>query len=73
MNQYGQRIREIRERRGISQVLLAEMLGVDPSHICRVERGKGDLSLRLLQETAKALDATVSDLLDNTPAKASGE
>jgi len=72
MNQYGQRIKLIRDKRGMSQIQLAEMLGVDPSHICRIEKGKGTCSISLLQKLATALGVSVADLLDETPAEAVG-
>ncbi|WP_449240559.1 helix-turn-helix domain-containing protein [Desulfoscipio gibsoniae] len=64
MNKYGQRIKLIRKKRGISQVKLAEILGVDPSHICRIEKGKGTCSILLLQRIATALGVKVSELLE---------
>lgn len=33
MNQYGQRIKLIRDERGMPQIQFAEILGVDTSHI----------------------------------------
>ena len=56
----------------MSQIQLAEMLGVDPSHICRIEKGKGTCSISLLQKLATALGVSVADLLDETPAEAVG-
>ena len=73
MNQYGQRIKLIRDERGMSQIQLAEILGVDPSHICRIEKGKGTCSISLIQKLATVLGVTVASLLDETTAKASGE
>lgn len=64
MNQYGQRIKLIRDERGMSQIQLAEILGVDPSHICRIEKGKGTCSISLLQKLAAALGVKISDLLE---------
>lgn len=73
MNQYGQRIKEFREKMGLSQVQFAGMLGVDPSHICRIEKGKGTCSISLLQKAAVVLGVPVAVLLDEPMAKASGE
>ena len=73
MNQYGQCIKLNRKKRKMSQVQLADMLGVDPSHICRIEKGKGRCSILLLQKIAAALGISAAALLDETSNKAAGE
>lgn len=39
----GQALKKARERKGLTQKQLAEMLYVDPSLVCRWEKGKGEL------------------------------
>lgn len=35
----GERVKELREQRGMTQKLLAEKIGVTPAVICQIERG----------------------------------
>lgn len=36
----GGRIREIRKRKKLTQEKLAEMIGIEPNNLCRIENGK---------------------------------
>lgn len=55
----GERIRQLRTERGISQVELAEMAGLIQPHIVRIEQGRYSVGLDTLQAIAKALGCTV--------------
>ena len=55
----GERIRQLRAERGISQVELAEMTGLIQPHIVRIEQGRYSVGLDTLQAIAKALGCTV--------------
>ena len=55
----GERIRQLRTERGISQVELAEMTGLIQPHIVRIEQGRYSVGLDTLQAIAKALGCTV--------------
>ena len=44
----GMRIKELRKVRGLSQEELAEMIGIDPKHLCRIEVGNSYPSLDTL-------------------------
>ena len=50
------RIRDARLRHGLSQVELAQKLGVTQGTISRAERGNGDIRLGTLLELTRALD-----------------
>jgi len=50
------RIRDARLGRGLSQVELAQKLGVTQGTISRAERGQGDIRLGTLLELTRALD-----------------
>lgn len=52
---FGRRIRNLREKAGISQRKLAESAKVDPSIISRIESGKGNPTLSTMQQLASAL------------------
>ena len=61
----GQRIARIRsDRIGLSARQLALRMGVSAAYMWRVEDGRQNLSLRNLARIAKALNVTLSDLVD---------
>lgn len=59
----GERIRSIRESKGITQNTLAESVHVTSSYISRIEHGSSLPSLDLIQSIAGALDTPVQDIL----------
>lgn len=63
------RIRGCRIERGLTQTDLAEKCNVSKSLISKVEANKASLHLDLLLDIASALNVTVSELLDEYPAK----
>lgn len=50
---------ELRARRGLTQIELAERCGIDQADISRIERGATSPTVRTLQRLAAALDAEV--------------
>jgi len=54
----GQKIRKLRKTRGLSQVELAQEVGMNSSHLSRIERGTVQPSTELLKRLARALDAS---------------
>jgi transcriptional regulator with XRE-family HTH domain len=59
----GDRIRRLRKKRGWTQVVMAERVGIDRSFLADVERGKRNLSILNLDLIAKGLKVTLSQLL----------
>ena len=57
------RLREIRERKGVSLRALKKASGVAVSLLALYETGKGDPQLSTLQKLAKALNVTVAELI----------
>lgn len=53
----------MRKARGITQLELAELVGVGRSYLSQVERGKRDPGLRLIKALADGLNATPAELL----------
>lgn len=51
----GQKIRELREKRGMDQETLATKAGVTQAYISRVEKGRNNPTVPVLQKIAKAL------------------
>lgn len=61
----GQRIREVRIGRKLTQEYVAEKTGVNVSHISNLETGKVKVSLTLLVQICNTLDTTVDYILEN--------
>jgi len=59
----GGRLRELRERAGLSQRVLAERSGVSPNAIRLIERGQSSPTIATLHRLAGALGVRVLDLL----------
>lgn len=60
----GKRIRKYREARGISQVQLAEMLGIRNSRVSNWEQGINRPDADILADICRVLDVSPSELLD---------
>ena len=63
MKQFGQRVRELRIERGLSQEKLAEISGLHRTYISSLELGKRNVSLVNIHALAKALQVTADELL----------
>lgn len=61
----GQRIKEIRTDKHLTQEYVAKMTDVNVSHISNIETGKANVSLTLLVNICNALDVTMDYLLQN--------
>lgn len=59
----GQRIREGRKIRGLSQERLAEEIGISTTHMSHIETGNTKLSLPVLASIASALNISADELL----------
>lgn len=60
----GERIRAVRKARKISQEALAELAGLHPIYVSRVETGKVKASICTYDSIAHALDMTLSELVE---------
>jgi transcriptional regulator with XRE-family HTH domain len=60
---FGNRLRQIRERVGISQEKLAELAGLHRTYVSSVERGKRNISLLNIEKLADALDVSPRQLM----------
>ena len=61
----GNRIRELRKRAGLTQIELAERIGLSQGQLSNLENGDRSLSLEWLRRIARALNCAVADLLDD--------
>ncbi|GLX66803.1 helix-turn-helix domain-containing protein [Paenibacillus glycanilyticus] len=57
--EFGQRVKELRARSGMSQELLAHRCGLDRTYISGVERGERNLSLVNMEKIASALQVSI--------------
>jgi|AntDryMetagUQ889_1029465.scaffolds.fasta_scaffold44140_1 transcriptional regulator with XRE-family HTH domain len=69
--QLGERVADLRAERGVSQRRLADVLGLDPSALSRIESGERGLAVGELVSGAEFLgvdpDALLRDEVDATP------
>lgn len=61
---FGGRVRELRQVTGLSQEAFAERCGLDRTYISGIERGRRNVSLENLKVLAKALNVSLSGLLE---------
>lgn len=59
---FGQRVRELRTEKGLSQEALALACDLDRTYIGGIERGERNVSLVNIQKIAVALEVAVRDL-----------
>lgn len=70
---FGNRVRELRRRRGWSQEGFAQQVGLDRSYMGGVERGERNVSIENIALIANGLDVTLSELFDLGEPPASAE
>ena len=61
----GQKVREVRTEKKLTQEYIANTTGVNVSHISNIETNKVKVSLTLLVQICNALDTTVDYILEN--------
>ena len=59
---FGNRVRELRKARGLSQEVFAARCGLDRTYIGGVERGQRNIALRNVEIIAKTLNLSISEL-----------
>ena len=60
---FGERLRELRSKRDITQVMLADRTGIPQNHISSIERGMKLPNLLTMIRLASALDCKLSALV----------
>lgn len=60
---FGQRVKEIRKAKGLSQEKLANLAEIDRTYLPEVERGERNISLVVAEKIANALDEKLSSML----------
>jgi DNA-binding XRE family transcriptional regulator len=69
----GQRLRELRTARGLTQEQAAEMIGIHPKYMPRVEAGRANLTVDTLIAASVAYGVSLSDLFPKTHEKDAAE
>ena len=59
---FGLRLKELRNKKGITQYQLAEMVGIDPKHMSHIETGRSFPKADLIEKFAEALDIDYTKL-----------
>lgn len=59
---FGERVRELRKKAGLSQEQFAERCELDRTYIGGIERGERNVSLQNIAVLARALGVAISDL-----------
>lgn len=62
LDQFGERLKELRKRSGISQEKFAAQIGMDRTYYASVENGKRNLSLMNIKKIADGFQLTISEL-----------
>lgn len=60
---FGERVRELRTLRGLSQEQLAHEANVHRTYIGMIERGEKNITLSNIEKIAKALNVSIAELL----------
>jgi XRE family transcriptional regulator, aerobic/anaerobic benzoate catabolism transcriptional regulator len=58
----GRRVRELRNRRGLTRKQVSQQAEVSERHLAQLEAGEGNISVVLLQRIAEALDVAIANL-----------
>jgi transcriptional regulator with XRE-family HTH domain len=60
----GKRIRKLRRKAGLTHAKLAEKAELSPKHLGEFERGRGNPSLSSIENLARALNMSLSEMFD---------
>lgn len=63
LKQFGDRVREIRKERGLSQEQLSFMADLHRTYIGMIERGEKNITLINIEKIARAFDISINDLM----------
>lgn len=65
LDAFGERLRMLRARRGITRKALAQAAGVSERYLTNLEHGRGNPSLLILDQLARALECPLSELVED--------
>lgn len=61
----GERIRQLRNKHGVSQEKFALQIGMDRTYFASVERGKRNISLLNIKKIADGFNISIAELFEN--------
>ena len=64
LTQFGKRVRQLRQAKGLSQEDLAELCQLDRTYISSLERGKRNVSLRNIAAITAALNIPLAQFFE---------
>ena len=67
LHKLGERVRDARARRGMTRKMLSHDSGVSERYLAQLESGRGNVSIVLLRQIARAMNMTVVDLVREGP------
>lgn len=70
LRRLGERVRAWRARRGMTRKLLASQSAVSERYLAELENGRGNISIVLLRQIARAMDVALDDLVRDAPDRA---
>ena len=63
LKKFGLYVKFARMKHGVTRVQVAELMGVHPTYIGKIETGRINMSLAKILELAQALDVNINKLL----------
>lgn len=67
LRRLGERVRAWRARRGMTRKLLARQSSVSERYLAELENGRGNISIVLLRQIARAMDVALDELVRDAP------
>jgi len=64
LKKFGDRVREERLKKGYSQEAFADIIGVHRTYVGMIERAEKNITLKNIEKFSKALDISISKLLE---------
>lgn len=64
---YSSQISEIRKKRGLTQAELAMRAGITQANLCKIERGRQDLTVSTLLRICSALEVSPAEVFEEEP------
>lgn len=65
INDLGKNLKDLRELKGFSQRQLSQLSGVTQSHICNIESGNYNCTVKIVYDLSKALQCNPDELFKN--------
>jgi XRE family transcriptional regulator, regulator of sulfur utilization len=69
---FGATVRALRTEQGVAQETLAHLVGIERSHMGKIERGEHMATLAIIQKVARALGCSSADLMTETECRLCG-